>query len=175
MFDKVLIVVGKTMSGKTHFVNNYLVPKGYNQVITHTTRPKRITESNNSYFFENEINQSGLALREYDMIDGHVGYWTTKEDILSTEHPVIIIDIKGAIEITKELGEENVRIAYVNEKDTTILNRINNSDRGNTEDIKESMRRYEDDLIQFEKMDKKFSIQGGYNYMTGEKFLWINR
>ena len=62
------------------------------------------------------INQSGLALREYDMIDGHVGYWTTKEDILSTEHPVIIIDIKGAIEITKELGEENVRIAYVNGK-----------------------------------------------------------
>ena len=63
MFDKVLIVVGKTMSGKTHFVKNYLVPKGYNQVITHTTRPKRITESDNSYFFENEINQSGLALR----------------------------------------------------------------------------------------------------------------
>lgn len=40
MFDKVLIVVGKTMSGKTYFVNKYLVPKGYNQVITHTTRPK---------------------------------------------------------------------------------------------------------------------------------------
>lgn len=114
-------------------------------------------------------------MREYDMIDGHVGYWTTKEDILSLNTLLLLLILRVPIEITKELGEENVRIAYVNEKDTTILNRINNSDRGNTEDIKESMRRYEDDLIQFEKMDKKFSIQGGYNYMTGEKFLWVNR
>lgn len=174
MFDKVLIVVGKTFSGKTYFVDKYLKNKGYTQVITHTTRPKRETEDENAYYFETEINQNGLALREYDMIDNHVAYWTTKEDIYNTVNPVIIIDIEGAIEIAKTLGAENVRVVYVNELESVIFKRMTKGERSN-ENLSESLRRFNDDKKHFEKLDQKFRNLNGYNYMSGEKFLWINR
>ena len=174
MYDKILIVVGKTMSGKTTYVNGYLKERGFNQVKTHTTRPQRKTESNDAYHFETEVNKNGLALREYDMVDGHVAYWVDPSDIEETEHPVIIIDVQGAVELIKYLGKDNVRIAYVNTSDETILKRMRKSKRGKTEDESETMRRYMDDVNQFRKLDLFFTLKGGIDYIDGSYFLGIN-
>ena len=175
MKDKLMIVLGKTMSGKTTYIN-YLKTRGYEQVITHTTRPKRETEDDNAYHFEKEINGNGIALREYDMIDGHVGYWTELDDIFNIDQPVIITDYKGAVELIETLGMSNVRLSYINTSDEVITNRINNSKRGQTEDIKESIRRFEDDKKQFVKLDNFFEEKDldTICFLSGEKFMEIN-
>ena len=108
------------------------------------------------------------------MIDGHVAYWVEPSDIAETEHPVIIIDVQGAVELIKHLGKDNVRIAYVNTSDETILKRMRKSKRGKTEDESETMRRYMDDVNQFRKLDLFFTLKGGIDYIDGSYFLGIN-
>jgi Guanylate kinase len=163
------IIIGKTMSGKTTFVNKHMKPEGYNQVITHTTRPMRPSETSADYHFETDVPTDGsaLALREYDMIDGHVAYWTTVDDIETTVKPVLIIDVQGALEIAKSMSD--VMIFYVNTPDEVIKERLFNSSRGKVEDLAESKRRYDDDVKQFAKLDDYVSAE--FQVLLRDEFI----
>lgn len=174
MTDKVLIVIGKTMSGKTTYVQNELIPQGYTQVITHTTRPRRATESKTAYHFETAVHGETLALREFDMIGGHVAYWTTTADILATPKPVIIIDVQGAIELVRALGD-NAVIRYLNTPNDIIRERLTTSSRGVMEDEQESMRRYADDVMQFAKLDRAIAPDVPLVDLSARNFIKINQ
>ena len=174
MIDKVLIVIGKTMSGKTTYVQNELIPRGYTQVITHTTRPRRATESETAYHFETAVHGETLALREFDMIGGHVAYWTTLLDIMATPKPVIVIDVQGALELVRVLGD-NAVVRYINTPNDVIRERLTTSSRGVVEDERESMRRYADDVTQFAKLDQAVSADVPLVDLSARNFIKINQ
>lgn len=163
------IIIGKTMSGKTTFIKEHMLAKGYHQVITHTTRPQRPSEQADAYHFETSVPQTPdvLALREYDMIGGHVAYWTTLADIQATVKPVMIIDVKGAIELCQNIPD--AMIYYLNTPDAVIKERLFNSSRGKTENIAESKRRYNDDVKEFAKLDQYATAE--FQVMTRDEFL----
>lgn len=172
---KLLIVVGKTMSGKNTLIEQELLPMGYELVRMHTTRPQRPTETADAYHFEQTIDPHGLALREYDMVGGHVGYWTTLADLQRPDSPLIVNDVTGAIALIDAVGVHNAQVIYVDTLDSVIDERVLASERGRSEDITETKRRLADDRYQFRHLDNFFGNQGQNLVMTGGIFKWVNQ
>lgn len=151
---QVTIVIGKTMSGKDTFVSE-AVKKGYNRVRTGTTRPQRPTENGTEYLFRDEADPNGIAVRTYEMAgENFVSYWVDKDELDKTENPILIIDLQGAIELIQALPDYQFAVYYINTPIKTIQERIQNSERGKTEDKNESYRRLVDDMVEFDQLDK---------------------
>lgn len=103
--DKVLVLLGKTGSGKTTLANA-LSKHGYERIVTYTTRPMREGEVNHvDYHFVNEekfmnmIKDGFLAeYTSYNAQFGHVYYGSAKGDyILSNDNKkkVIVLNPYG--------------------------------------------------------------------------------
>jgi guanylate kinase len=111
---EVTILCGVTASGK-NTIANYLVSHGnYAHVVSHTTRPPRenhgILEQNGlEYWFVNPEQMLELveqhAFIEVKAIHGETCYGTSissvKQVIDAGKHPVVEIDVQGALELTE--------------------------------------------------------------------------
>lgn len=151
------IVVGKTFSGKSTYVNNL---KGVKVLKTHTTRPIRPTETGDEYYFENGIpdtEQSNIiGFKTYNTVEGDWSYWFDLNDIPDGQPSVVVLDLHGALEVSKFLKKDthnDVVVTYIATPTHEIVKRISNSSRGQTENIQESLRRLADDLEKFWVLD----------------------
>jgi len=154
-----VIVVGKTFSGKSTYVNESL-PSYYHRVKTHTTRPIRPTESGDEYYFDTKEDYEQkkadnlvIAPRDYDTVAGIWSYWFEESD-LQGEKNVVILDLVGAKEAFKQLNNTtNVSVVYLNTTLEEIERRIKESSRGKTEDMSETQRRLASDVEEMAKLD----------------------
>ena len=107
-----LLVLGRTASGKDSLINKLCERTGLKQLISYSTRPRRDNEGDTHVFVSEEEYQEMLA-------DGRVAvdtkiagnyYWSTIEQLYETD--VYIIDYIGYKKL-KELNLPNLRLVSV--------------------------------------------------------------
>lgn len=151
--NKILILLGKTCTGKTT-VGNVLSKKyGYKKCVTYTTRPIRPSEVEgvDYHFVDEETFKKMLSdgkfaeYAEYDATFGHCYYGSTKESYqnLGDEKRYIILNPYG-FRMVKDAGVENYSI-LLHASDKVIKDRL--CSRGDKED--EAVRRMAADSRDF--------------------------
>ena len=133
------IIMGKTCSGKNAVVKE-LVSRGWSQIITYTSRPKRRGEKNGrEYFyiseedFASKINSGYFAeWKSYD-VNGKTWYYgSPSEEIieasLDDKNHVIILTPQGVEDtlsfLSKYISDYQINIIYLYANRSTILNRL---------------------------------------------------
>lgn len=132
---KIFCIMGKSSSGKDTIFKELKKDKNLNLkgIISYTTRPKRMTETNGvEYFFINEEklkeykhNNRIIECREYDTVDGK-WYYCTMDDgqiDLSKQNYLIIITLEAYKNLKKKFGDNNIVPIYVTLDDGLRLKR----------------------------------------------------
>ena len=127
--DKVIILLGKSASGKDSILN-YLINKyNFNSIISHTTRPIRKNETDGKdYYFVNTkdfskmlANDEFIETREYTTCFNNKQdiwyYGISKKEFDNEINKICIVDITGQNEIIKYYGKENVLSIYIETDD----------------------------------------------------------
>ena len=154
-----LVVLGKTASGKTSIVNELETNHNYKHIITYTTRPIRDGEiQDKTYHFITEeeflqkVDDNFFAeWKTYNTIYGDWYYGSAREDYQTeTENDknVIILTPDGYRDVIKALGYKPPSI-YIYASDEIIKQRL--IERG--DDPKEAERRLEHDTDDFKDVE----------------------
>ena len=155
-----IVISGKTCSGKDKVVS-YLIDKfNFKRIITYTTRPMRKGEQQNVTYhyiteedFKQKINEGFFA--EYKTYDTEFGTWyygTALEDLRKADDKsVIILTPQGYRDVKDKLPEKDITCIYLYANNTTLKKRLKK--RG--DDIKESDRRLEHDAEDFKGFESK--------------------
>ena len=113
-----LCILGKTASGKDSLVNTLCERTGLKQIVSYTTRPRRVNEGD-THIFVNEddyeqMRQDGV-IAAFTQI-GEYKYWTTLNQLEDAD--VYIIDYVG-LKTLQELNLSNIRLVsvYINVPD----------------------------------------------------------
>lgn len=107
-----LLIVGKTASGKDSLANKLCERTGLKAITSYTTRPRRENEGETHIFTtEEEYEQMRLEGRvaAYTQISGY-HYWTTTDQLY--ENDIYVIDYLG-IKTLRELNLPNIRFITV--------------------------------------------------------------
>ena len=159
---KMLIIIGKSGSGKTSVVDELVNNYGYTKEVTDTTRPKRPGEVegvdynflSQEKFDENK--EAGLYAEDvvYNASFGQVSYGSRKDSYVNTEKSVIILNPYGLKQVIQSLGRENVQAIYLRLEDELILSRL--AKRG--DNPVEVSRRLETDRFDFSDIEKDCQV-----------------
>lgn len=154
----ILVICGKTASGK-NLVRDILVEKyNYNPIITYTSRPPRKGEKQDVTYhfistdeFIEKINNGFFAeWKDYATNDGLWYYGTALEDCINaTDNDVIILTPDGVRDLKK--NGVNAIVIYLYSNLNTIKHRL--KFRG--DDLKEVERRIKSDLEDFKNFESK--------------------
>lgn len=133
------IIMGKTCSGKNAVVKE-LMSRGWSQIITYTSRPKRRGEKNGrEYFyiseedFTSKINSGYFAEWKSYYVNGKTWYYgSPSEEIieasLDDKNHVIILTPQGVEDtlsfLSKYISDYQINIIYLYANRSTILNRL---------------------------------------------------
>ncbi len=107
-----LLVLGRTASGKDTLVNKLCERTGLKAITSYTTRPRRENEGNTHIFVDNETYKQMKAegnIAAYTEIAGY-SYWSTVDQLY--ENDAYIIDYEGA-KTLKALNLPNLRLVSV--------------------------------------------------------------
>lgn len=154
-----LIVLGKTSSGKDSIVNKLISEHDYHKIVTYTTRPMRDGEiQDKTYHFVTEkdflkkVDDNFFAeWKTYDTIYGPWYYGSAKEDYQTeaeNDRNVIILTPDGYRDVIKALGYKPPSI-YIYASDETIKQRL--IERG--DNPKEAERRLKHDTDDFKDVE----------------------
>lgn len=157
--NKIVVICGFSGCGKDTITNIITGDIGYNKVISTTSRPIRLGESEGDpyYFVSREEfekmlgNGEFIECRKYHAtIDGVKNIWyygIHKKDMdISECSYVVVLDMLGLIEVKKQFGDSVVSFFIDVPEETRRLRAIT----GRPDfDLKEWERRYEDDKTQF--------------------------
>lgn len=153
-----LCLVGKSCSGKTS-IRDRLVKKGFNPIITYTSRPMRKGEVDGKdyYFiseeeFINKIHSDFFAeYKTYNTAHGFWYYGTSRESLINGDNnKVIILTPSGLVDIQDSITIPIFSI-YIYANNNTIQTRLEN--RGDRKD--EIVRRIEADNKDFAGVGEK--------------------
>ena len=143
-----LVLIGKSASGKDKTRENLTMKQGFHSVITYTTRPMRTGEIQDITYhyiskddFLEKIKSGFFAeWKKYDTNGETWYYGSAKEDLKNAdENSVIILTPDGVRDVQKS-GINNMKIIYLYANDTTITKRLNM--RGdNPEEVKRRMKK----------------------------------
>lgn len=138
-----LCVMGRTASGKDSLVNKLCERTNLSQIISYTTRDKRVGEGDTHIFVtkeDYEVMKANDEVAAYTEIAGNL-YWTTIDQLY--ENDVYIIDPLG-VEVLKKLNLPNLRLVtvFINTPDTirekrAIYKRKDNKDKFRTRNLSE--------------------------------------
>lgn len=148
-----VIIMGKTSSGKDIVVNELITKHGFRKCVTYTTRPMRDGEVQDITYhfiteddFKHKIRENFFA--EYKSYDTEFGIWyygVALEDVENADDKtVIILTPNGYRDVIKKVKNKPKSI-YIYANNSTIKERLIN--RG--DDPKEAQRRLEHDNIDF--------------------------
>lgn len=150
-----IVLIGKSGSGKSTIADILCNKFGFNKVVTTTTRPKRKGEKQNiDYHFVtdkqfDEMNADGkfIEVRNYKVASGEEWkYGSPLEEIESAgEKDIIILTPEGCKNVINKIGKENVIVIYIYTNIRTIQYRLKR--RG--DDMDEIDRRMEQDKEDF--------------------------
>lgn len=157
----ILILCGKSASGKDTILNDFIQDGFVHKIISYTTRPKRTGEVNGvDYNFVTErqfidMLNEGLFFetRSYNTLQNgysNTWYYGSKKidmDMKSKIHYGAIMDMNGVRDYVNEYGKENVFVVYVDVPDELRKQRC--VERGSFDET-EWNRRLEDDAKKFD-------------------------
>lgn len=155
---KILVLIGKTCSGKTAVLNKLCSEHGYKRIIIYTTRPARKSEIDGvSYHFTSEDEffykvASGFFAEyyTYTTANGKWHYGSAKDDYENVdEKTAIILTPEGYKDICLNLKKKPLSI-YLYSNAATIENRMKSRS-----DKAEQKRRIEDDNRKFKGIEKE--------------------
>lgn len=132
------IITGPTLSGKTTLVDNLVTSTGIKKIVTYTNRDIRKNERNHiDYHFvtSKELENDNLICKRVFYTKNRAEpyiYAVDKNDLLSTEDLILIIDPLGVREIKDYLGKDLVTTVYVNASEDLIRKRA--KERGDSID-----------------------------------------
>ena len=148
-----IILMGKTCSGKDT-VAKELIKRGWNRILTYTTRRRRRGEKNDvvyHFISDDEFNQMidndfFLEYKEYTIADGStVRYGSPKKDLTEdVGNDFVIMTPRGYKDFLQRSERHHVAI-YLYANDTTIISRLKS--RGDS--AKEAERRLVADRADF--------------------------
>lgn len=127
-----LCVMGRTASGKDSLVNKLCERTNLTQIISYTTRERRVDEGGTHIFVtreDYEVMKANNEVAAYTEIAGNL-YWTTVEQLY--ENDIYIIDPIG-VEVLKQLDLPNLRLVtvFINTPDTVREERALHKRRDN--------------------------------------------
>lgn len=107
-----LLIIGRTASGKDSLVNKLCERTGLKQLISYSTRPRRENEGNTHIFVSEKEYQKMLTDGKVAVDTNIAGnyYWSTIEQLYETD--IYIIDYIGYKKL-KELNLPNLRLVSV--------------------------------------------------------------
>lgn len=155
----ILVIIGKTASGKDTIVNELITKYGYKRVITYTTRPRRDGEKQDvTYHFVDKSKFSNFILqglfaewKVYQTVKGDWYYGTSWKDLENADDKtVIILTPDGYKDIVDKLKEKPKAI-YIYANNATIQERLLN--RGDNKE--EAKRRLEHDNEDFKGIENE--------------------
>ena len=154
-----IIILGKTCSGKDTIVNKLIDLHGFKKIVTSTTRPMRKGEKQDITYhflseecFKQKINEGYFI--EYKTYDTEFGKWyygTDLEDLENSNNKsVIILTPDGYRDVVNKLSKKPIAI-YVYANNATIKKRL--LKRG--DDKNEAQRRLEHDNEDFKGIENE--------------------
>ena len=174
----ILALVGFSSAGKdtlAKYANDNL---GYNFVVSHSTRPMRVGESQgNPYHFINDNEMCSLFVqnklieaREYDSVYGKWFYAISKDEIEDSKKYVVVVDFPGFLALKNHFGDR-VKSVFIDcsEPERRARAIASRSDFN----IDEWNRRLKDDLEKFPQnlIDKHFKLKFENNNIENSKDL----
>ena len=155
---KILVLIGKTASGKDTVVNNLVKKHGFKKLTTYTSRPKRKGEKDEVTYhyiseedFKQRIKEGFFA--EWKTYNTEFGVWyygTALDDLkMADDKTVIILTPDGYRDILDKLPEKPKSI-YIYANNATIKERLQK--RGDDKD--EAARRIKYDNEDFKGVDQ---------------------
>ena len=162
---QILVLLGKSASGKDFIMNKLVKEYGFKRVISHTTRPIRNGETNGKeYYFISldkflnmSLKDNFIECREYNTQQGLWYYGLSKHEIDLTDDNkyVVILDFNGLKtleEYLKSVGmEDKLTSVYIDAKAQVRLQRsLSREGEMTDEQVMEVIRRLEADERDFE-------------------------
>lgn len=166
-----IIMLGKTASGKDTIINELVTKHGYKRVITYTTRPMRPGEQQDITYhfiseedFKQKIGDDFFA--EYKTYNTEFGLWyygTAIEDLENMDNKtLIILTPSGYRDIIHKI-KNRPKVIYIYANNATIKERL----KTRRDDKNEAQRRLEHDNLDFKgvenEVDKIFYNNKGNN------------
>ena len=106
----VFLIVGESGSGKDSLVNQLYINKGYKQVKSYATRPRRIDEGDTHIFIKpSDVDKYRDEMIAYTKI-GEYEYFATLSQLYDSD--TYVIDYKG-IEYMRELVKDKTDLRFV--------------------------------------------------------------
>ena len=155
-----IIILGKTCSGKDTIVNKLIDLHGFKKIVTSTTRPIRKGEKQDVTYhfisdeeFKRKIDEGFFAeWKSYITNEGIWYYGSSLEDIENADNKsVIILTPQGYRDIKEKFPDKNIACIYLYENIDTMRKR--SSKRG--DDPKEVERRIKSDLDDFKNFESE--------------------
>ena len=176
MKNKILIIVGKSSSGKNTVMDELVENYELVNLVSHTTRPPRPNESNGyDYYFINKedfINMNNKDLfietREYKVNTEngndiwYYGLSKTEYNICSIFNKVVIVDMKGFHELAEYIGRDNCFMLYLYCDDNIRKDRMISRGGMSPEEIDRRFKADEEDF-KFAMVESDLSVNTGDN------------
>ena len=161
----ILALVGFSSAGKDTLAKYAHDNLGYNFVVSHSTRPMRVGESQgNPYYFINDNEMCSLFVqnklieaREYDSVYGKWFYAISKDEIEDSKKYVVVVDFSGFLALKNHFGDR-VKSVFI---DCSEPERRKRAELRGDFNLDEWNRRYKDDLEKFPQnlIDKHFKLK----------------
>ena len=167
MTKNIIILVGMSSSGKDYIQEILVNGFNYERIVSTTSRSKRVKEKEGReyYFVTKEKfldlidSDSLIEYRTYNtLVDGIPDVWfygMTKQEFNIDKNYVVILDVQGAKDFIKHIGEENTKVFYI---DCPSSVRTERAKARGSFDEKEWSRRLISDAIDFAE-DKMIDIK----------------
>lgn len=167
----ILIICGKTASGKDKTVDELVLKHGFKKVITYCTRPMRKGEKQDvtyHYISEEEFRQKiedgfFAEWKSYDTEFGTWYYGSALEDLENADDKsVIILTPEGYRDVKRNLPNKNITAIYIYANNATIKIRL----MKRKDNEKEADRRLEQDNEDFKGVENEVDKIVYNNYDT---------
>ena len=169
-----IVVVGKSGSGKSTIVNKLCETYGFNRIVTTTTRPKRKGERQDiDYHFVSDeafekMKESGefVETQEFKVASGDIWkYGSSLKSIESAKDTdIIILTPEGCQKLIDNNNLDNIIVIYIYANQRTIETRLN--ERGDKKD--EISRRMRKDNVDFKNVEADFTAYNHFGYSISE-------
>lgn len=156
-----VVIVGAMASGKTTLLKEF-VNRGYNRIVSYTTRPMRHGEKDgvDYHFCDDESFDAGvawqdlIAVRSYNTVDGIWRYGVNHKDLITDKDNVCILDPEGLIEVKDRMP--NIFGVYMDIEEDIRMERAMTRAYSTNESIPEIQRRFADDKKVFAKFNDEY-------------------